>query len=119
MTSESFTQSVPDSDTPDSPIPTLVRLSALRDAHGLTLQEVCDRSAARGVPIDKSFLSLLERGKRRASPKTLRALAAVYGLKPLDIYQPEPCSQAPVKARRKPASAEPTTGRRTEEPVPS
>lgn len=83
----------------------LVPLAALREARDMSLRDVCDLMEKAGVPTSRPFMHQLEAGKRRASPKTLEALATVYELDASEIIQPEvpPADRARPPRRRREA----------------
>ncbi len=74
------------------------RLRRLRQAAGLSLQDVCDRSGGAFVV---STLSAYEHGKRSLGLERLVELADIYGVSPmtlLDVEEPD----EPALARMKP-----------------
>lgn len=68
-------------------MPPQVSLRALREALGLTLDEVAERIHAQHVDITKFGLSNFEAGRRRASPTLLDAYARALRINPLHIRQ--------------------------------
>lgn len=74
--------------------PPHIPLGALRNAAGLTLDEVCRRVSEQlddGRGLTRGALSAIEHGHRGASPDVLAALEVAYGLRVGDIttdYQP-------------------------------
>jgi len=56
-------------------------LKMLRESRGLTLQQVADH-----LGIDDSFVSRLERGKRRLSLDRAARLADLYGVTLKDVF---------------------------------
>lgn len=59
------------------------RLRELRQESGLSRREVCRRSG-----LAETTLDYLERGDRTPGVATLRALAQVYGVSPLELVEP-------------------------------
>lgn len=65
----------------------MVTLRALREAHGLTLDQLAERIAEQGVTVDRASLANVELGKRRASRRLIGAHARALRLESVDIYQ--------------------------------
>ena len=57
------------------------RLAEHRTAVGSTQAEVADK-----VGVTESYISYLESGKRRLTKDLQEALAALYGVKPYELY---------------------------------
>ncbi|HEY9370960.1 helix-turn-helix transcriptional regulator [Streptomyces sp.] len=68
-------------------VPPMVTLRALREAHGLTLEQLAERIAEQGVTVDKASLANVELGNRRASRRLIGAHARALRLESVDIYQ--------------------------------
>ncbi|GAA4059585.1 helix-turn-helix transcriptional regulator [Actinomadura miaoliensis] len=68
-------------------IPPMVTLRALREAHGLTLEQLAERIAEQGVTVDKASLANIELGKRTASRRLIAAHARALRLESVDVYQ--------------------------------
>lgn len=51
-----------------------------RKAHGLTLEQVCQRASAAGLQLDATELSRVERGKLQWNSARLDAVATALGL---------------------------------------
>lgn len=68
-------------------IPPQISLRALREALGLTLDELAARIDRQGVTITKFALSNVETGKRRASGRLMDAWATALGTTPLHVRQ--------------------------------
>ncbi|ACX51196.1 transcriptional regulator, XRE family [Ammonifex degensii KC4] len=60
------------------------KLQALRRSYGLTLKEL-----SRRVGISATFLGLLERGEKRASPATRELLAQHFNVPEHELFDPE------------------------------
>lgn len=67
----------------------MVTLRALREAHGLTLEQLADRIVIEGGRTTKASLSNLEVGRRKPSTRLRAAWARALKLQPVDIYQAE------------------------------
>lgn len=65
----------------------MVTLRALREAHGLTLEQLAERIAEQGVTVDKASLANVELGNRKASRRLIGAHARALRLESVDIYQ--------------------------------
>lgn len=65
----------------------MVTLRALREAHGLTLEQLAERIAEQGVTVDKASLANVELGKRPASRRLIGAWARALRLESVDVYQ--------------------------------
>ncbi|HWE92173.1 MAG TPA: helix-turn-helix transcriptional regulator [Pseudonocardiaceae bacterium] len=65
----------------------MVRIRALRDAYGLTAEQVADRMAELGVPVDRNTLYNIESGAKKPSERVLDAYARALGVNPLDVWQ--------------------------------
>lgn len=59
----------------------LTRLKEIRESNDLTQQDVANR-----IGISKGYYSLIENSKRGLSYETAQDIAAVFGLKPDDIF---------------------------------
>lgn len=88
------------------PVGPMVRLRVVRQVAGLTIQQVCDRIAERGVTISVSGLSNIETGRRPASQQVLRAYAAVLGFDHLDLWKGPGQESPPVDSLGEQQSAE-------------
>lgn len=64
---------------------TMVNIRALRQAHGLTTDELAELIAELGVPVDSSTLRHAELGDDRPSPKLLNAWAAALNIRAADV----------------------------------
>lgn len=65
----------------------MVTLRALREAHGLTLEQLAERIGEQGVSVDKASLANVELGNRKASRRLIGAHARALRLESVDIYQ--------------------------------
>jgi transcriptional regulator with XRE-family HTH domain len=65
----------------------MVRIRALRDAYGLTAEQLAERMAELGVPVDRNSLYNIERGAKKPSDRVLDAYARALGVNPLDVWQ--------------------------------
>jgi transcriptional regulator with XRE-family HTH domain len=68
-------------------IPPQISLRALREALGLTLDELAERIDRQGVPVTKFALSNVETGKRRASGRLMDAWATALGTTTMHVRQ--------------------------------
>lgn len=68
-------------------IPPQVSLRALREALGLTLDQLAHGIRAQGVEITKFGLSNIEVGRKRASQQLITAWACALGIKPMHVRQ--------------------------------
>ncbi len=59
----------------------LTHLKEIRESNDLTQQDVADE-----IGVSKGYYSLIENGKRGLSYVTAQEIAAVFGLKPDDIF---------------------------------
>lgn len=59
----------------------LTRLKEIRESNDLTQQDVANR-----IGVSKGYYSLIENSKRGLSYETAQDIAAVFGLKPDDIF---------------------------------
>jgi transcriptional regulator with XRE-family HTH domain len=64
-----------------------VKIRHLREAYGLTLNELAQRISEQGVDVHPDHLSNVELGRKRASRALLIAWAKALQLNPLDIWQ--------------------------------
>jgi transcriptional regulator with XRE-family HTH domain len=69
------------------PIGPQVRIRELRQAQGLTVEELAGRIGEQGVTISRSALTNVETGAKRASRDLLTAWAKALGVNPLDVWQ--------------------------------
>ncbi|HWE89879.1 MAG TPA: helix-turn-helix transcriptional regulator [Pseudonocardiaceae bacterium] len=65
----------------------MVRLRVLRDAYGLTAEQLAVRMAELGVPVDRNSLYNIESGAKKPSDRVLDAYARALGVNPLDVWQ--------------------------------
>lgn len=65
----------------------MVRIKDVRQAHGLTQQQLADRIAEHGVSITDAGLSNIENGNKPASDRLLIAWAKALGVNPLNMWQ--------------------------------
>jgi transcriptional regulator with XRE-family HTH domain len=65
----------------------MVRIRELRDAYGLTAEQLADRMAELGVPVDRNTLYNIESGAKKPSARVLDAYARALGVNPLDVWQ--------------------------------
>jgi transcriptional regulator with XRE-family HTH domain len=65
----------------------MVRIRALRDAYALTAEQVADRMAELGIPVNRNTLYNIERGAKKPSDRVLDTYARALGLNPLDVWQ--------------------------------
>ncbi|MGH3388630.1 MAG: helix-turn-helix domain-containing protein [Actinomadura sp.] len=70
-------------------IPPMVTLRALREAHGLTLEQLAERIGEQGVTVDKASLSNGELGRRPVSKRLMGAWTRALRLQSVDAYQTE------------------------------
>ncbi|MFG1846683.1 helix-turn-helix domain-containing protein [Micromonospora carbonacea] len=68
-------------------MPPQISLRALREALGLTLDELADRINEQGVSITKFALSNVETGKRRASDRLMDAWTKALNTRTLHVRQ--------------------------------
>ncbi|HWE89235.1 MAG TPA: helix-turn-helix transcriptional regulator [Pseudonocardiaceae bacterium] len=80
----------------------MVRIRALRDTYGLTAEQLADRMAELGVPVDRNTLYNLELGAKKPSDRILDAYARALGVNPLDVWQGplRPPARADASQRR-------------------
>jgi len=71
------------------------RLRAVRRQHGMTLEQVHQRSGGRWSRV---LLGCYERADRAVSVTTLVELAALYGVRTEDLLPTEPAPAAPRRA---------------------
>lgn len=77
-----------DSATPAGP---QIRIRALREAHGLSVNALVDRIAENGHNgVHPDTIRNVELGYKRASKPLMAAWAKALGINPLDVWQPEP-----------------------------
>jgi transcriptional regulator with XRE-family HTH domain len=81
----------------------MARIRVLRDAYGLTAEQLADRMGELGVPVDRNTLYNIESGAKKPSARVLDAYARALGLNPLDFWQgplrrAKAASQAPAPA---------------------
>jgi transcriptional regulator with XRE-family HTH domain len=65
---------------------------------GLTLRQLAAACAAKGVPVDNSQLSKIERGKSTPRPKLRAALAEILELDVADFDTPPVAESEPTEA---------------------
>ncbi|HWE91647.1 MAG TPA: helix-turn-helix transcriptional regulator [Pseudonocardiaceae bacterium] len=65
----------------------MVRIRELRDAYGLTAEQLADRMAELGVPVDRNTLYNIESGAKKPSDRVLDAYARALGVNPLDVWK--------------------------------
>lgn len=70
-----------------SPIPPQVSLRALREALGLTIEQVAQRIRDQGVKLATDSLNNIELGHRKASTRVLLAYAKALSIEPHHIRQ--------------------------------
>ncbi len=68
------------------PLGPMVRTRDLRQARGLTLQQLADRMEEHGVKITEAGLSNIEKGHKRASDRVLLAMSLALGVEPLNVW---------------------------------
>jgi hypothetical protein len=68
-------------------IPPQISLRALREALGLTMDQLAERIRAQGVEFSKVGVNNVELGHRNASPTVLRAWAKALGVDAMHIRQ--------------------------------
>ena len=98
-----------------TPIGPMVRIRALRDAYGLTAEQVADRMAELGVPVDRNTLYNIESGAKKPSERVLDAYARALGVKPLDVWQGPLRKPAPSRRPDKGSTGPP----RVPDPIPT
>jgi transcriptional regulator with XRE-family HTH domain len=69
------------------PVGPMVRIRALRDAHGLTAEQLADRMSDLGVTVNPNTLYNIEVGAKKPSDRILNAYARALGVNPLDVWQ--------------------------------
>jgi transcriptional regulator with XRE-family HTH domain len=74
----------------------MVRIRVLRDACGLTAEQLADRMAELGVPVNRNTLYNIEAGAKKPSARVLDAYALALGVHPLDVWQ-GPLRQGPLR----------------------
>jgi hypothetical protein len=79
-------------DMTDRPIGPQVPIRALREAHGISVQDLIERIEQAGGPqkTHPDTIRNVELGYKRASNPLMTAWAKALGLTALDVYQPEP-----------------------------
>lgn len=70
-----------------SRIPPMVSIRALREAHGLDLQQMAVLITEQGVEVHPDSLSNIERGNKAASRRLIGAWARALNLRQFDIKQ--------------------------------
>lgn len=65
----------------------MVRIRDLRDAHGLTAEQLADRMAELGVRVDRNTIYNIELGAKKPSERVLNAYARALGVNPLNVWQ--------------------------------
>lgn len=69
--------------------PPRVSIRAVREAYGLTIQQLIDRIAEQGVDVsDRGTISNIELGRKRPSDRLLIAWAKALKLNPVDVVLP-------------------------------
>lgn len=69
------------------PLGPMIRIRDLRQAHGLTMQQLADRISEQGVSITEAGISNIETGSKKASDRLLTAWAKALGIAPLNVWQ--------------------------------
>jgi transcriptional regulator with XRE-family HTH domain len=70
------------------PLPPMVPIRALRQAHGLTSPALAERIAEFGVTVDPDHILAVELGQAGGSRELLTAWARALNVNPLDIRRP-------------------------------
>lgn len=72
--------------------PPRVGIRAVREAYGLTVNDLVTRIAEHGVDVkDTATIRNIETGNKRPSPRLLRAWAKALKLNPVDVAMPDEC----------------------------
>ena len=90
------------------------RLRAVRRQHGMTLEQVHQRSGGRWSRV---LLGCYERADRAVSVTTLVELAAIYGVRTEDLLPTEPAPAAPRRAAPRQPLPTPHRESRTSSPA--
>jgi transcriptional regulator with XRE-family HTH domain len=70
------------------PLPPMVPIRALREAHGLTSRGLAERIAEHGVTVSPDSLIAVELGQTGVSRELLTAWAKALNILPVDVRRP-------------------------------